>query len=407
MTTKETYDEWISKAKEYKEKIASIKEPSKDEKIAQYIEVRKIDYYSTSPLREKMDKESYDKWLKIALEPKYLFDDKYKFQEAPEEIQKDYQLNMLAMVHGKESFYKLHVDIKYNREFIMEIIDKIGSHGNYVHFPDEMKKDLEIIYRAYLAQPKILTSIPWDLSRHHKVIYDLLSLDGRGYENCFSKYKEDLSYLKKAIETAPQMISEATGKQAIELCKDSNLIEHIINNNPESFKFLPKWIQKNEKWLKLGLEKSCKNIYFISDKLKNDRKFIFHLAKDCDYPHYYLPSIFLDDKEIIMMYIERKNIGNSIIPKHLWYDEEFTYKAILHNCNHYNDAPEDVRATTKAILALLTHYSHENQYDYMIPKSIKEEVGEQNMLEYMQNKYLFEQIDKKAPTKSATTKKKI
>lgn len=369
----------------------------------------------------------YEEWLKIAEKKGIPYIGKSIFQEAPDEIKKDYNLNMIAILKGSEQFYNIHESLKNNENFIKELSQKKLNNNFYPYYPEHFKSNIEIITSVYKHNPEIIRFIPYELRVNKKIIKDLLSINGLGFQY-ISKEQQEIDICEIAIKNNSKVIRFVTKSQSIKLCNDDLLVEKILNEYPEGIQYLSTKIRNKESIIENLLIKypagfqylSQKNRYdkyyalkaiyadpmnleFCSNELKADKILAKKLLEETECRLYHFCEELQNDEELIFLRLKKCPHSFKYAPYQIQKNREIVYKAVCVSYWVYYYLSPELKLDTKVIQNLLKHGDEGLKF---LHEKIKEEMGDTDPYYYIQQKLLMEELLTNLSTESKSPPKR-
>lgn len=315
----------------------------------------------------------------------------WRFQEAPLEVQLNHELNIIAVIEGKDNLYQLHPQLQNSRDFMLEILAKEGTNNNYIHMLDKFKADEEFIRLAFKNNCNIILYAPQKTQKEKELIYKLLSENGLAYQHLTYNLREDLEVCKIAAKQNPAAMEYMTKTQIIQLCKDKNWIKNSLDNNPAIFKFCPYSIRNNLLYAIPAIKNDSNNVEYATDKIKNSKEWAFELISNYNCRIYHFNKEVQSDKRLILESVKKSPWDFRYIPIECQNDVDLVCEAIKINKVIYAGLPEKIQNNFTVLSTLWTNHGEDGKF-YINPK-IREEMKDMSLGDYVLRQRLFEKLD--------------
>lgn len=310
-------------------------------------------------------------------------------KNAPYSIRTSFDMNLYALIHGAERFNNIDKDLQQDRNFVLALINLEKTNTHYVHYPEHLKEDHEIITLSYFNNPVILKYIPY---QQRKDLYpELLSLNGMGLEHAYYAAQDNIELCKIALKQNILAIQFVPKKHIVQICKDKHLVERIIEEFPQGFKHLSGYIRCNKKYALRAVKKWVDNLEFCYENIKDNKELAIELITQHKAMVCYLSERLQEDVEIQLLGLKHSVVKFYYLPYKLQQDMSFLEKAIFTNKEFYQSLNDNKKKDLRLIMAYLPHH----QWLYHLPKEYISEItksGDLNPLPYIQQKYLEENL---------------
>lgn len=276
--------------------------------------------------------------------------------------------------------------------------------------------------------PEIIRFIPYELRVNKKIIKNLLSINGLGFEYISKEQQQEIDICEIAINNKPQMIKFVTKSQSIKLCNDDLLVEKILNEYPEGIQYLSTKIRNKESIIENLLIKypagfqylSKKNRYdkyyalkaiyadpmnleFCSNELKADKILAKKLLEETECRLYHFCEELQNDEELIFLRLKKCPHSFKYAPYQIQKNREIVYKAVCVSYWVYYYLSPELKLDTKVIQNLLKHGDEGLKF---LHEKIKEEMGDTDPYYYIQQKLLMEELLTNLSTESKSPPKR-
>ena len=341
-----------------------------------------------------LENSTIKKWKEHIDKNKHLSKDTPLLKDAPYSIKTDNNINLYALFNGNELFKNLNEDLKNDRNFILQIINREDKNSYYYYYPEKFKEDKEIITLSYLNNPSVIKYIPYHLKK--EILPYLLSLNGMGLEFCEYQAMDNIKLSEIAVNQNVKAIKFVPKKQIVQISKNKNTLFNILTEYPEGFKYLSGYVRKNFKYALDAVKKFPDNIEYTYNNIKDDRDLAIELIQTFCIPVYHLSPRLHEDKELLLLSLtELKKRNQTYIPYYflptsLRQDIEFLTEAIKINNNLYRSLYDIQKKKSALILAFLP----DDRWQLYLPTEIVKEIGNNDPIPYIQNKHLNEKLNK-------------
>lgn len=342
----------------------------------------------------------FNEWKKVAQKSKYIWETKqWRFHDAPEAVQKNHELNIIAVIEGKDNLYQLHSDLQNSRDFMLEILEKEGTNNNYIHMQSIFQNDEEIIRRAFKNNCNIIKYAPRTTASEKKLIYELLAQNGLAYEHLSCSLMENPEICKIAAYQNPAAMQFMSKKNVIELCKDKDWVKKILNDTPSVFKFCSYGVRNNLLFAVPAIKSCPANLEFATDKIKDNKQWALELITNYDCSLYYLSENLQKDKQLIIERMKSNVWEFKYIPNDLQKDVHFVCEVIKVNKAVYPCLSESLQRDFKALSTLWQYHGDISRFYFC--KNLVQEMKEMSLGDYVLRKRLLEKLEAQLKNKQA------
>lgn len=320
-------------------------------------------------------------------------------KNAPHSIKKSFDINLYALIHGAEHFHNIDKDLQNDKNFILALINLEKTNIHYHYYPEQFKKDHEIITLSYINNHNTLKYIP---AEERKYLYPkLLSLNGMGLESAYYAAQDNIELCNIALKQNILAIQFVPKKHIVQICKNKELVEKIIEEFPQGFKYLSGYIRCNKKYALSAINKYIDNIEFCYDNIKDDKKLATELISKNKAKVYHFSENLQEDPEIQLLGLKHTtSVSFNYLPYKLQNNLDFLIQAIKTNKEFYHSLNDKKKKNLRLILEYLPHPA----WIYQLPKEYISDITKYqnlNPLPYIQQKYLEENLS----SEKTTTKK--
>ncbi|KAF0975593.1 hypothetical protein FDP41_005587 [Naegleria fowleri] len=245
---------------------------------------------------------------------------------------------------------------------------------------EELRNQLKFVKELFRVDPQCLTYLPitHELFYRKEFMLEAIQIDGSWLRKASHELRNDREVVMKAIESYPNALSYASK----ELRSDEEVVMTALKRNVKAFQYVDPSLYGNETVLRYAIEHdgylfqslpeefrrnqqlallACKTTPFILKKfdfqqpISQYREFALQAVKNNAKTFYHLPSIFSNDREIVMTVIQSPEFALDNYLFHrvgddLRSDKEVVKLAIQHNPMALQYAGEAMREDLEIVL---------------------------------------------------------
>ena len=232
-------------------------------------------------------------------------------------------------------------------------------------------------YPTFLPDKKIIFSpgIEEDAINHKATAYKVLSdkLEKIEFPNFLSAQKNlNDNQIKKYEAASKKKLETKEEVEAIKkLMTDRKMIIEIVQNYPYAFTYLDNNYRDDEEIMAIVISKEPGYSWYLSSRLKNDKKFILNNARPLYPVMKYVSDQLKDDKEFVTTVL-KDGSGLRYVSKRLQDDEAVVLTAIIKDPSSMVSASERLRSDKKIIENLIMNNNNYDLFQFA-SKSLKDD----------------------------------
>lgn len=343
----------------------------------------------------------------------------YSFKFASEELRNDKEIALLAMGKGHNAIVLEYIGeiLKKDKEFFNEISKiAVNNDPRAIQFAcEDIKHDENICISVIKKDGLQLKHISPQFKDNKENVLIAINSNSAALEFASERLKDDAEIVLAAIDKDGVAIKHASNR----LKTDKQLALIALNNT----KFYTNRVLeelsdslKNDKEVILtamNIDPGC--FSFASTDLRSDKELVIEAIKLYPPNLKYADDIFKNDKEIVLLALSNTDKDRTAVYAYsvLEYvssqfqnDKEIVKLAIKNNKSALEHASTDLRNDKEFILEILKEYPDSKYY---IGTKLKEEIGDQDIIKYLETYLFHERMCSKVENKNIKidSKKKI
>ena len=268
---------------------------------------------------------------------------------AGDRIKDNKEIVMEIVKHSSENLQFASERLRNDKEVILQALenDRFGSCFQYVG--DYIKFDKEFILEVIKKIPDIFRYVDRSLKSDRDFMLKVIEEDPYLYEYDLSGLRNDKEIALKMVSKDGLLLKDVN----VELCDDEEVVFEAVKNSGYALKYASERIRDSKNFVMEAIRWNANAFGHASKRLKNNRAVALEAVKINGEILAYLNEDFKNDREIVLEAVKQDGFALEYASDSLKNDREIVFEAVNNETDAFQYASENLKDDRDLVLDIL------------------------------------------------------